>query len=233
MKSLRNIFIIIAAIAVGFSTANAQRSKTTNTEIKTKLLQNIVNAKNGDVILNVKVNPPKEIIQKTKDIPASLLVMLLYVDSKMDFDKYNKIMAKTAGTNQVRSVDDILEATDKYLSSNNMQLKPIKFSANNARLKLDQGLPLFISLYSSGDYDKIANREKSRIAASDVATWKKSLGKLQLKSININKSRIIFALMQGYNKQTGEFLIVFNGKKHWFTESELKKAASNCHELRI
>lgn len=233
MKALRNIFIIIAAIAVGFSTANAQRSKTTNAEIKTKLLQNIVNAKNGDVILNVKVNPPKEIIQKTKDIPASLLVMLLYVDSKMDFDKYNKIMAKTAGTNQVRSVDDILEATDKYLSSNNMQLKPIKFSANNARLKLDQGLPLFISLYSSGDYDKIANREKSRIAASDVAAWKKSLGKLQLKSININKSRIIFALMQGYNKQTGEFLIVFNGKKHWFTESELKKAVSNCHELRI
>ena len=233
MKALRNIFIIIAAIAVGFSTANAQRSKTTNAEIKTKLLQNIVNAKNGDVILNVKVNPPKEILEKTKDIPASLLVMLLYVDSKMNFDKYNKIMAKTAGTNQVRSVDDILEATDKYLSSNNMQLKPIKFSANNARLKLDQGLPLFISLYSSGDYDKIANREKSRIAASDVAAWKKSLGKLQLKSINRNKSRIIFALMQGYNKQKGEFLIVFNGKKHWFTESELKKVISNCHELRI
>lgn len=39
--------------------------------------------------------------------------------------------------------------------------------------------------------------------------------------------------MQGYNKQTGEFLIAFNGKKHWFTESELKKVISNCHELRI
>lgn len=233
MRTLRNIFIIIASIAISFSAAHAQRSKTTNAEIKTKLLQNIVKESNGDVILKVNVNPTKEVIEKTRDIPTSLLVMLLYVDPKMDLARYNKVMQKDAGTNKVRSVSDILEATDKYLSANNMQLKQIKFSANNARLKLDQGLPLFISLYSSGDYGKIADREKSRLAATDIAAWKKSLGKLQLKSFNLNKNLITFALMQGYNKQTGEFLILFNGKKHWFTESELKKVISNCHELRI
>lgn len=230
---MKALFIIILSIAIGFSTANAQRSKTTNAEIKARLAQNIVKSGNSDVVLNIKVKPSKEVIEKTKDIPTPLLEMLLYVDSKMDLERYNKVMQKEAGTKQVRSVADILEATDKYLSANNMQLKPIKFSANNARLKLDQGLPLFISLYSSGDYDKIAKREEARSTASNVAAWKKALVKLQLKSINANKNRITFALMQGYNKQTGEFLIVFNGKKHWFTESEIKKAASNCHELRI
>lgn len=230
---MKALFIIILSIAIGFSTANAQRSKTTNAEIKARLAQNIVKSGNSDVILNIKVKPSKEVIEKTKDIPIPLLEMLLYVDSKMDLERYNKVMQKEAGTKQVRSVADILEATDKYLSANNMQLKPIKFSANNARLKLDQGLPLFISLYSSGDYDKIAKREEARSTAPNVAAWKKALVKLQLKSINANKNRITFALMQGYNKQTGEFLIVFNGKKHWFTESEIKKAASNCHELRI
>ena len=65
MRTLRNIFIIIASIAISFSAAHAQRSKTTNAEIKTKLLQNIVKESNGDVILKVNVNPTKEVIEKT------------------------------------------------------------------------------------------------------------------------------------------------------------------------
>ena len=89
------------------------QSPPTNAEIKTKLLQNIVKESNGDVILKVKVNPTKEILEKTRDIPTSLLVMLLYVDPKMDLARYNKVMQKDAGTNNVRSVSDILEATDK------------------------------------------------------------------------------------------------------------------------
>lgn len=231
MKALRNILIIASAFVMMLSVANAQRSKATNADIKARIMQNIAKSDNGDVVLNVKVKASKELINQTQDLPAPLLILLLYVDWQMDFDRFNKIMVKELDGK--RLVTDILKATDKYLSASNMSLKEIKFSPNNARLKLDQGLPLFISLYSTNDYGKIAKRTETRKDATDVTAWKKSLNKLQVKSFSFDKKKVDFALVLGYNKITGEFLVLLNGKPYWFTESELKKAIYECHELRI
>ena len=233
MKLLKNICAIALAMCLALPCAYAQRSKTSNAEIKKTLADGITKSDNGDFFINIRLNTTKEVIDSAREIPAPLLMLLLYVDPKMDFEKFNKIMLKETGGKATRYVSDILNAADKYLATNNMQLKSIKFSANNARLKIDQGLPLFMSLKASPDYDKILARSSLRKQTEDIKEWKKSLAKTQLKTFNLNKRSISFGLLVGYNKNTSEFAILLGGKPHWFTEAELKKVVDDCHELRL
>ena len=233
MKLLKNIFAIALVMCLALPCANAQRSKTPNAEIKKTLAEGIAKSESGDFFINIKLNTTKEAVDSGKNIPAPLLMLLLYVDPKMDFDRFNKIMVKETGGKDSAYVVDILSAADKYLAANNMQLKGIKFSPNNARLKIDQGLPLFISLKDSPDYAKILARSELRKQSQDIKEWKKSLVKTQLKNFSLSKNRVAFGLLVGYNKITSEFAVLLDGKPHWFTESELKKTVDDCHELRL
>ena len=233
MKLIKTICLAMLAFAIAAPAANAQRSKTSNAEIKKTLADGITKSDNGDFFINIKLRTTKEVIDAAKDIPGPLLMLLLYVDPKMDFDRFNKIMLKETGGKDTAYVSDILNAADKYLAANNMQLKGIKFSPNNARLKIDQGLPLFLSIKESSDYGKILARSELRKQTEDIKEWKKSLVKTQLKTFNLSKNRVNFGLLVGYNKNTSEFAVLLNYKPHWFTEAELKKVVSDCHELRL
>ncbi|MBR4597995.1 MAG: hypothetical protein IKO42_06355 [Opitutales bacterium] len=233
MKLIKNICAIALALCLALPCAYAQRSKTSNADIKSRLSEGITKSDNGDFFIEIKLRAAKAAVESAKDIPSPLLMLLLYVDPKMDFDKFNKIMVKETGGKETRYVADILNAADKYLATNNMQLKKIKFSANNARLKIDQGLPLFISLHESSDFGKILARSELRKQNEDIKEWKKSLAKTQLKTLSASKNYITFGLLVGYNKITSEFAILLDGKPHWFTEAELKKVVSDCHELRL
>lgn len=233
MKLIKTICLAMLAFAIAAPAANAQRSKTSNAEIKKTLAEGITKSDNGDFFINIKLNTTKEVINSAADIPAPLLMLLLYVDPKMDFEKFNKIMLKETGGKDKMYVSDILNASDKYLATNNMQLKKIKFSPNNARLKIDQGLPLFISLSSAPEFDNVLARTKLRPQSGDMKEWKKSLVKTQIKNFSASKTKITFGLLVGYNKSTSEFAILLNGKPHWFTDAELKKLVDDCHELRL
>ncbi|MBO6102338.1 MAG: hypothetical protein J6P03_03685 [Opitutales bacterium] len=232
MNLIKTICIAMLAVVIAAPAANAQRGKTA-AEYKKTLASGITKSDNGDFFINIKFNAPKEVAEAASDIPLALLTLLFYVDPKMDFHRFNKIMRKETGGKDTFYVSDTLNAADKYLAASNMQLKKINFSPNNARLKINQGLPLFLSISDAPELDKVLARSKLRPQSGDLKEWEKSLAKTQVKNFSATKTSVWFCLLVGYNKGTSEFAVLLKNKTYWFTEAELKKIISSSYELRI
>ncbi len=232
MKFMAYISVFLAALFVA-QTASAQAPQgLTTAQIRTNCKANVSTLDNGDVVIKSLRAPTGEEMRKADNVPGIILMLLLYVDPNMDFEKFNAIMAKISGGKKVY-VSDIMEAADKYLSSNNMSFRSTKFSENNARIKIDSGLPLFLQIRKCSEISDIKNRNEARAKAANMKEWSKSLRKLTVKKITKDGTLVNFALIIGYNKDTSEFFCLVEGSPVWMTASEIKLMQTGLYELRI
>ncbi len=222
------ISLLLIFVACTFSFADdLAKAKTSKKEIRESLLENVdKTAKNGDITIKIPDSAPKGL--ESRYLSPYLAILLTYVDPDMDFEKFSEKMNKGA-SNKIASIMAVSKA---YLASKNIKLKMISFSANNVRMKLDEGLPLFA--YVSADnpsYEKIALRTKDRPEeAEKMAEWTKILKKNEVKSFK--KGRIWSdTMISGYNKQTGEYLMWYGAEPIWLSEAELKKALNELYQV--
>ena len=187
---------------------------------------------NGDVV--IKRNPAVDngLKSKAPRVPGYLMDLMLHIDPNMDFEKFNKSMVKFVGESGSRTGSGVLNACDEYLGTINMRLKLVKFQPNNVRNRIDGGLPYFMIMSASNAYEAIAERSKKRPETNDWKEWAKTQRKETVKSRG-KVEFITWALLRGYNKQSGEYLVQVNGKDIWMLDSEIKLLMSSMYEPRI
>ena len=233
---LSAFFSISCLYAAGSS--GAQSKTDMKAEFKTRVTKNDF----GDIFISKLPELPDK--SKTKDlnvIGTTMLVFISYVDNELDFDKLNDSMAKSSGAidkkgNRKSSVpiDGLISGANKYLSSKNMGLQKVGYTANNFRQRLEDGVPILCWLAVSDLYEgDFTNRLAERKAAKSPDDWSKALRKLEKKRINARGTMYSQALVMGFNKETDEYLIAgLSEKPIWITERELKNLLLNGYILR-
>ena len=204
---------------------DAGKSKTDmKAEFKTRVTKNDF----GDIFISKLPDlPDKSKVKDLNVIGTTMLVFISYVDNELDFDKLNDSMAKSSGAidkkgNRKSSVpiDGLIAGANKYLSSKNMGLQKVGYTANNFRQRLEDGVPILCWL-------------AERKAAKSPDDWSKALRKLEKKRINARGTMYSQALIMGFNKETDEYLIAgLSEKPIWITERELKNLLLNGFILR-
>lgn len=219
---------------------DAAKSKTDmKAEFKTRVTKNDF----GDIFISKLPELPDK--SKIKDLnvigTTTMLVFISYVDNELDFGKLNDSMAKSSGAidkkgNRKSSVpiDGLIAGANKYLSSKNMGLQKVGYTANNFRQRLEDGVPILCWLAVSDLYEgDFTNRMAERKAAKSPDDWSKALRKLEKKKINARGTMYSQALIMGFNKETDEYLIAgLSEKPIWITERELKNLLLNGFILR-
>ena len=126
---------------------DAGKSKTDmKAEFKTRVTKNDF----GDIFISkLPELPDKSKIKDLNVIGTTMLVFISYVDNELDFGKLNDSMAKSSGAidkkgNRKSSVpiDGLISGANKYLSSKNMGLQKVGYTANNFRQRLEDGVPI-------------------------------------------------------------------------------------------
>lgn len=236
MKKLLTILLSLALLVFFTSSATAQTAKPDaqkgntsrqNTSvIKATLKKFVATEKNGDVV--IKQNPDSKVNNS-----EALLRLIGQVDATLDQDVFNKTLEKEGG--RTGYVNDMMNAADIYLSKVGMRVKSTKFSAGSARTKIDEGLPFFVMLKRTGEYNsKLVPRTSKRPTEGKMDDWKKALSKETVRNWHFENLKIVYALLRGYNKTTGEFAVEINGGQLiWFAESELKSAVDGIYEIRF
>ena len=219
---LSAFFSISCLYAAGSSAAQSKTDM--KAEFKTRVTKNDF----GDIFISKLPELPDK--SKTKDlnvIGTTMLVFISYVDNELDFDKLNDSMAKSP-------IDGLISGANKYLSSKNMGLQKVGYTANNFRQRLEDGVPILCWLAVSDLYEgDFTNRLAERKAAKSPDDWSKALRKLEKKRINARGTMYSQALIMGFNKDTDEYLIAGLSKKPiWITERELKNLLLNGYILR-
>jgi len=192
---------------------------------KGKYAKNVSAAPNGDVVI-AGVKAP-EYFKDSEFVGTGLLILLSYADASFDFAPLAKILKGE------KAIASIMAEVNKYLGKTKISLQKLKFSGNAFMREIDGGFPVLCWMYSSSAYDgALKDRAAKRKATADIGAWKKELRKLELK--NMPKENIhTQAVVAGYDKATGEFLVVgMKTPELWLTASELKDAVFEAYTLR-
>ena len=221
---------------------DAAKSKTDmKAEFKTRVTKNDF----GDIFISKLPDlPDKSKVKDLNVIGTTMLVFISYVDNELDFDKLNDSKAskhfkketvdKKGNRKSSVPIDGLIAGANKYLSSKNMGLQKVGYTANNFRQRLEDGVPILCWLAVSDLYEgDFTNRMAERKAAKSPDDWSKALRKLEKKKINARGTMYSQALIMGFNKETDEYLIAgLSEKPIWITERELKNLLLNGFILR-
>ncbi len=236
-KSIKIFFALIAVLSLPFamSAQDAEKAKKTQraptSEVRANAKALVETAENGDVTIKRNPKAIKPDLDSAKNIPAELISLLWQIEPELDFNKLNDTLEKKAGKSNKLNV--FMDATDSYLSTLGIRLKETKFSEGSVRSKLDEGLPLFLMYKTNPELDTISSRMPARKSASDMKVWAKEVLKLKVKNFHSQKNMISFALIYGYNKTTGEFLVEKTGNRFWVLGDEIKSIIHELYEVRF
>ncbi len=229
--------LMISATFTFGTLASAAPEKKSAAEVKValkeRLKSGIKKETNGDVIVRL----PMVDIEKAKSytfINPILTIFLSYIDPEMDFENLNKNLEREIGKKKDKvPISKIMSGISKGLARNNMQLQKMGFSEGNVIKKLDEGVPLIAWLTYSDIYEKkLLHRTEKRATVGNMVDWEKELRSAELRKIV--KGRVFsYALIMGYNKESGEFLVFGLSKKPvWMTQKEVKQVLLEAYQLR-
>lgn len=234
----RRYFILSMLTAFAFSIFSpslfAQSARLTTAKMKEICKSRVIKAENGDVYFEIS-RAPMEVLKVGKDINPSIIDWLAYYDPNYDYDKLNKLTVREAGkgSSGPRSMTALLDAIVDFMGSNNVKLRPVKFSPNNARNRIENGQPYLLSISLAKELDKVKQRTAKRKTFTDMKAWQKVLRESEIKKFGEgNFSQ--YAQLTGFNKQTGEFQISIGSRENfWMTEDEIKDIAWKILEPRL
>jgi 2,4-dienoyl-CoA reductase-like NADH-dependent reductase (Old Yellow Enzyme family) len=107
--------------------------------------------------------------------------------------------------NRTRLLRDTVTAAGRKLET-----ASFKLDAAQVAKYIDRGQPIIWSMYSTEDYNQLADaRTRARGAATDAAAWKKTLAESRKgqKPLKPEREKGHVCMIMGYNKETGEIAV--------------------------
>jgi hypothetical protein len=163
---------------------------------------------NGDVIL--KDIPMVNQGPKGYCVPATWERAMRYMG--VPADMYVLAMAGQSGAGGGTSVVAIANGAKAAVTGAYRKIENVSMKVDPSTVDkyIDQGLPIMWAMFSTKQYNDIANgRTKERQGMTDPAAWKKAVadGRKGQKPLQPNRNEGHVCMIVGYNKQTGEVAV--------------------------
>jgi len=184
------------------------RSRVTDAELFARAKARVDRRPNGDVVL--KDIPMVNQGPKGYCVPATWERVMRYMG--VPADMYVLAMAGQSGAGGGTSIQGIASGANDAVRRGGRKIETtsIKIDPSTVAKYIDQGLPVMWVMYSTKDYNDIADaRTKERDGMSDPAAWKKSLAEARKgqKALQPNRNEGHMCMITGYNKVTGEVAV--------------------------
>ena len=184
------------------------RSHVTEAELFARAKARVERRPNGDVIL--KDIPMVNQGPKGYCVPATWERVMRYMGVQADM--YVLAMAGLSGAGGGTSVPAIAAGAKDAISKGGRKIESasMKIDPQTVAKYIDRGLPIMWGMYSTKEYNDLANsRTKERQGMSDALAWKKKLADARKgqKPLQPNRNEGHVCMIIGYNKETGEVAV--------------------------
>lgn len=195
------------------------RSRVNDADLMARAKANVDRRPNGDVV--IKEIPMVNQGPKGYCVPATWERVMRYMG--IPADMYVLAMAGQSGAGGGTSLNAIAAGARDAVAAAGRKLDSLSFKPEPAQVAkyVDRGLPIIWAMYTTEEYNKIADaRTKARAAMADPATWKKSLaeGRKGQKPLKADREKGHVCMIIGYNKETGEIAV----SDSWGPEFEVR-----------
>lgn len=207
LASPKDEYVALRIITVK-SAEEGGRSRVTDAELFARAKTRVEKRPNGDVIL--KDIPMVNQGPKGYCVPATWERVMRYMG--VPADMYVLAMAGQSGAGGGTSIAAIANGAKDAVSRGGRKLEAtgMKIEPANVAKYIDKGLPIMWTMFSTKEYNDIANaRTKERDGMTDPVAWKKSLAEARKgqKALVPNRNEGHMCMIIGYNKETGEVAV--------------------------
>jgi hypothetical protein len=184
------------------------RSRVSDAELFARAKARVDRRANGDVIL--KDIPMVNQGPKGYCVPATWERAMRYMG--VPADMYVLAMAGQRGAGGGTSTAAIAAGAKAAVTSAYRKIETVSMKVDPGTVDkyIDQGLPIMWAMFSTNEYNEIANgRTKEREGMTDPAAWKKAVADARKgqKPLQPNRNEGHVCMIIGYNKQTGEVAV--------------------------
>lgn len=218
-------FVALAIEPVAVADARGKTQRTMDGELRKRLLANVENRPNGDVV--IRNIPMVDQGPKGYCVPATFERVMRYCD--IPADMYLLAMIGESGFGGGTSVKNMTEnlTRDIRVKGRNVEeLKGFKIDPSKIAKYVDDGIPILWTLHSTKLFNSLANSHTAERKNKSADEWKALARKYardtaELKGSSENNHIVIII---GYNKETDE--IAFSDSwgtsfnERWITASE-------------
>ena len=224
-------YLSLSIQPTAFADQRGKSKRIPDATIRKRSRENVAKRSNGDVVI---MNIPM-VNQGPKGycVPATAERCMRYLG--IPADMYLLALAGQTEQGVGTSPLILLEAVGRDIKRKGRSFEIWKDKIDMRKLSryIDNGIPVMWSLFSTSDFNKIANsRTQER---SNPATWSSYKGKVKKESksnkLPIEKNRGHLVIILGYNKETGE--IAFSDswgerfKERWITITEAQQVSQD------
>ncbi len=184
------------------------RSRVSDAELFARAKGRVERRPNGDVIL--KDIPMVNQGPKGYCVPATWERAMRYMG--VPADMYVLAMAGQSGAGGGTSVVAIANGAKAAVTGAYRKIETVSMKVDPGTVDkyIDQGLPIMWAMFSTKEYNEIANgRTKERQGMTDPVAWKKAVADARKgqKPLQPNRNEGHVCMIVGYNKQTGEVAV--------------------------
>ena len=184
------------------------KSRVPDSEIVARSKTRVERRPNGDVVL--KDIPMVNQGPKGYCVPATWERVMRYMG--VPADMYVLAMAGNSGAGGGTSVAAIAAGARDAVMAGGRKIEQANMKVDPAMVAkfIDRGLPIMWAMYSTKEYNEIANtRTKARAEMRDAAAWKKTLAEERKgqKPLRPDVKTAHMCMIIGYNKETGEVAV--------------------------
>lgn len=224
-------YLALAIQPVEFADQRGKSKRIPDVTVRKRSQENIEKRANGDVV--IKNIPMVDQGPKGYCVPATAERCMRYLG--IPADMYLLALAGQTKGGLGTSPTLLLEAVAQDIKRKGRSFRIWKDELNIRKLGqyIDNGIPVMWSLYSTREFNKIANSRT--LARNKTDNWKSYKGKVIKESrsnkLPIEKDRGHIVIILGYNKDTGE--IAFsdswgdNYKERWITLTEAQQVSQH------
>jgi hypothetical protein len=184
------------------------RTRVTDADLFARAKTRVEKRPNGDVVL--KDIPMVDQGPKGYCVPATWERAMRYMG--VPADMYVLAMAGQSGAGGGTSVVAIANGAKDAVTRGGRKIESFsgKIDPSTVAKYIDRGLPIMWAMFSTKQYNDIANeRTKERVGMTDAAAWKKAVadGRKGQKALQPNRNEGHVCMIIGYNKETGEVAV--------------------------
>jgi hypothetical protein len=184
------------------------RSRVSDAELFARAKVRVDRRPNGDVVL--KDIPMVNQGPKGYCVPATWERVMRYMG--VPADMYVLAMAGQSGAGGGTSIQGIAAGANDAVRRGGRKIETtsVKIDPASVAKYVDRGLPVMWVMYSTKEYNDLANdRTKERDGMTDAAAWKKTLAESRKgqKPLQPNRNEGHMCMIIGYNKETGEVAV--------------------------
>ena len=224
-------YVGVEVVTKTFADAGGKVEMTGDKIIRERAEKNVIKRPNGDVV--IEDIPMVDQGPKGYCVPATAERAMRYLN--VPADMYVLAMAGETNLGGGTSVQKLLQGVRSDISR-----KGRSFDSWDGELKLkqlqryiDKGLPVIWGLYSTDEFNKLANdRTKARKDTTDFKQWKDKLPSMMDKSLVADREQGHVVLIIGYNKETNEFAFSDSWgedyKERWITFEEAENVSQKA-----